>query len=69
MAVDWCQYVESYVRRIYAMAELWHDNFMAKVPKVLGEDEALKCQGVYLGGNGQERPMYRFGAVESDSSG
>lgn len=38
--------------------ELRHDNFMSKVLKVLGEDNALKFQGVYKAGNGEERPCY-----------
>ena len=40
-------------------AELRHADFLAKVPKVLGQDER-KFSSVYLGGNGQERPCYRF---------
>lgn len=28
-------------------SELRHDNFLAKVPKVLGEIDALKFQGIY----------------------
>lgn len=38
-------------------AELRHADFLAKVPKVLGEDER-KFSSVYKGGNGQERPCY-----------
>jgi len=40
-------------------AELRHADFLAKVPKVLGQDER-NFSSVYLGGNGQERPCYRF---------
>lgn len=40
-------------------AEVRHSNFLAKVPNVLKGDE-LKFQSVYIGGNGQERPCYKF---------
>lgn len=40
-------------------AELRHDHFMAKIEKHPGID-APKFRGVYLGGNGQERPCYNL---------
>lgn len=40
-------------------AELRHADFLAKVVKVLGSDER-KFSSVYKGGNGQDRPCYRF---------
>lgn len=40
-------------------ALLRHSDFLAKVPKVLGDDER-KFSSVYVGGNGQERPCYKF---------
>lgn len=40
-------------------AKLEHADFMKKVPEVLGPNAGnFSC--VYLGGNGQERPCYRF---------
>lgn len=38
--------------------ELRHDNFMAKVPKVLGEDAALGFKGSYLAKDNTKRPCY-----------
>jgi phage antirepressor YoqD-like protein len=38
---------------------LRHDSFLTKVGKVLGND-AQKFVGVYKGGNGQERPLYKL---------
>ena len=40
--------------------KLRHDNFMQKVPQVLGETNALNFQGVYLDTKGEQRPCYRF---------
>jgi hypothetical protein len=40
--------------------ELRHDSLVAKVPKVLGKEDAQKFSGVYLGKNGQDRPCYYF---------
>lgn len=40
-------------------AELAHSDFLKKVPQVLGGD-AGKFSSVYMGGNGQERPCYKF---------
>lgn len=40
-------------------AKLDHADFLKKVPEVLGDD-AGNFSGVYMGGNGQERPCYRF---------
>jgi phage antirepressor YoqD-like protein len=40
-------------------AQLDHADFLKKVPEVLGSN-AGNFSGVYLGGNGQERPCYRF---------
>jgi hypothetical protein len=37
-------------------AELRHDNFMLKIENHPGID-ALNSKGVYLGGNGQKRPI------------
>lgn len=39
--------------------ELRHADFLAKVMKVLGNDER-KFSSVYLGGNGEERKCYKF---------
>ena len=41
-------------------AVLRHDNFMAKVPVVLGETVALNFQGYYTASNGKRNPCYRF---------
>jgi hypothetical protein len=41
-------------------AELRHDNFMAKVPKVLGEEAALTLKGSYIGRDNTVRPCYYF---------
>ena len=43
-----------------AEAELRHDNFMAKVPQVLGELGALNFKGTYRDVQNKERPCYRF---------
>lgn len=40
--------------------ELRHDHFMAKVPKVLGEEDAPKFRGIYQDAYGREKPCYRF---------
>lgn len=39
-------------------SEVRHDHFMAKAPTVI--DNAPNFRGVYIGGNGQERPCYNF---------
>lgn len=42
-------------------AELRHDHFMAKVPKVLGEGGVPKFRDTYVNPqNGQTYPCYRF---------
>jgi hypothetical protein len=41
-------------------AELRHDHFMAKVPKVLGETVAPNFPGYYKASNGKQNPMYTF---------
>lgn len=41
-------------------AELRHDNFMAKVPKVLGENDAPKFIGTQKYGNNNERKIYNL---------
>lgn len=41
-------------------AVLRHDNFISKVPKVLGDKAALTFQGSYRGRDGTTRPCYRF---------
>lgn len=41
-------------------AELRHDHFMAKVPKVLGEEVAPKFRDYYRASNGKQNPMYRL---------
>ena len=41
-------------------AELRHDNFMAKVPKVLGADHAPKFLGTQVYGNNNTRHVYSF---------
>jgi hypothetical protein len=40
--------------------ELRHDNFMAKVPKVLGENNAPKFLGTQKYGNNNTRPIYNL---------
>lgn len=47
-------------QRTEGESELRHDNFMAKVPKVLGEEAALNLKDSYLGKDGTTRPCYRF---------
>lgn len=41
-------------------SELRHDHFMAKVPKVLGEDTAPKFRDSYKAADGSIRPCYKF---------
>jgi phage antirepressor YoqD-like protein len=41
-------------------AELRHDHFMAKVPKVLGKEAAPKFRGTYIGKDNTERPCYNL---------
>ena len=52
-------------RRPEGSAELRHDNFMAKVPQVLGEIGALNFKGTYFDTQNKERPCYRFPKRES----
>lgn len=40
--------------------EIRHDNFMAKVPKVLCEKDALHSKGIYKDAYGREKPCYHF---------
>jgi len=40
--------------------KLRHDDFMRKVPKVLGETVARNFSGYYVAENGKENPCYRF---------
>ena len=39
---------------------LRHSDFMAKVPKVLGDEFSEKFRSTYLANNGKENPCYRF---------
>ena len=41
-------------------AELRHDDFLRKVPKVLGEEVARNFAGYYKASNGKQNPMYSF---------
>jgi hypothetical protein len=41
-------------------AELRHDHFMAKVPKVLGKEAAPKFRDTYIGKDNTERPCYHL---------
>lgn len=41
-------------------SELRHDDFLRKVPKVLGEAIARNFTGYYKALNGKQNPMYRF---------
>lgn len=41
-------------------SELRHDNFMAKVPVVLGKEVALNFKDYYIASNGKQNPCYRF---------
>ncbi len=41
-------------------AELRHDHFMAKVIKVIGEEDAPKFRGIYRDSYGREAPCYVF---------
>ncbi|MFM8341756.1 MAG: hypothetical protein ACKN9F_06010 [Methylomonas sp.] len=51
-------------------AALAHSDFLKKVPKVLDAEGLGNFSDTYLHPqNGQSYRMYRFGAVESDSSG
>ena len=52
-------------RRPEGSAELRHDNFMAKVPQVLGEIHAPKFLGTQNYGNNNSRAIYRFPKRES----
>ena len=45
--------------------ELRHDSFMAKVPKVLGENQSPKFIGSYQDGRGRTYPCYHFPKRES----
>lgn len=40
--------------------QLRHDHFMAKVPKVLGENAAPNFRGTYIAKDKSERPCYHF---------
>lgn len=40
--------------------ELRHDHFMAKVPKVLGEEVAPNFRAYYTASNGKQNPCYHF---------
>lgn len=46
-------------------AELRHDNFLAKVPQVLGEGDALNFKGNYKDSMNRQKPMYTFPKRES----
>ncbi|CAK0780824.1 anti-repressor protein [Gammaproteobacteria bacterium] len=41
-------------------SELRHDHFMAKVPKVLGEEVAPNFRAYYTASNGKQNPCYRL---------
>jgi hypothetical protein len=41
-------------------AELRHDHFIAKVPKVLGDEAAPKFKDSYVGKDATKRPCYKF---------
>jgi hypothetical protein len=57
-SLELVEYINS--QREEGEAELRHDNFMAKVPKVLGEEDALKFKGIYQDAYGREKPCYNF---------
>ena len=44
-SIEMVEFINS--QRKECEAELRHDNFMAKVPKVLGEEDALILKGIY----------------------
>jgi phage antirepressor YoqD-like protein len=48
------------IQRADGAAELRHDHFMAKVPKVLGEKDAPNFRGIYKDAYGREKPCYIF---------
>ena len=52
-------------RRPEGSAELRHDNFMAKVPKVLGEKDLLNFQEIFFDSYNREQRCYRFPKRES----
>lgn len=45
--------------RVGFKRKLRHANFLKKVPKELGESNALKFEGAYLAGNGEEQAQIR----------
>jgi hypothetical protein len=47
-------------------AELRHDHFMAKVVKVLGEEDALNFRGIYLDAYKREKPCYALPKREAN---
>ena len=57
-SIEMVEFINS--QRKECEAELRHDNFMAKVPKVLGEEDALILKGIYKDAYGRDKPCYRF---------
>lgn len=57
-SLELVEYINS--QRADGAAELRHDHFMAKVPKVLGEEAAPNFRGSYIGRDGTARPCYVF---------
>lgn len=57
-SIEMVEFINS--QRKEGEAELRHDNFMAKVPKVLGEEDALILKGIYKDAYGRDKPCYRF---------
>ena len=48
------------IQRKEGEAELRHDNFMAKVPQVIGEKDGLNFKAIYKDSMNREKPCYRF---------
>lgn len=57
-SIEMVEFINSH--RKEGEADLRHDNFMAKVPKVLGEEDALILKGIYKDAYGRDKPCYRF---------
>lgn len=57
-SIEMVEFINS--QRKEGEAELRHDNFMAKVPKVLGEEDALILKGIYKDAYGRDKPCYRL---------
>lgn len=66
-SIEMVEFINS--QRKEGEAELRHDNFMAKVPKVLGEEDALILKGIYKDAYGRDKPCYRLPKREACLNG